>query len=159
MMGLPEFIKKMLGFVEKSEANMKAEQALAAALDKIAELEKENAALKAAGPDGEVAIKQLRTDLDSAKASLLTKEKELVDFKAQAAKDLEAAQNKANEVLASMGISQDQIPPAGAPSGNPKGQGQDPVADLRAKLAKSTDPKEKFVLAQKIRALTSPEGK
>ncbi len=135
----------MLSFANKAEANLVTAEQLAAAKIQIAALTEENEALKSATSSFDVTISGLKTALEAKEADL----KKLQD-------DLQAAQAKANAVIASQGLPIDSIP-AQAPNASISGTATSPLSELRKQLAQATDPKDKFRLSVAIRDLLTPK--
>lgn len=111
---LPDFMARLLGHAELVEKNLKAEAELEKATARIAELESEVAALKAASADGPVRITELTGQLSTLTANLSAKDAEILTLRA----DLATAKATANAVIASQGLPNAQLP-ALDPNQNP----------------------------------------
>ena len=145
-MQLPAFMTKMLGFAEKAETHFDAADKLANATKQVDHLEAELSAANAQidSLTGQVSV------LEASKTEFEIKIKSLSD-------ELTTAKAKANEVIASQGLPMDQVPPAN-PTTSATGATSDPIAELRAQLAKTTDPKEKVRISREIRDRLTPKS-
>jgi hypothetical protein len=147
-MQLPDFIKRMVGFVDKAETHFTAQTQLSEATARIATLETELATAQTSATTATAQVTTLTTERDTARAEVTTHVATITDLTAK----LEAANRKAGEILAAQGLPADSLP---ATSPNPAAGGSvtDPVAKLREKLVATTDPKEKFKISAQIREL------
>lgn len=141
-------MERIIGFADKSEANLTALALLATATARIATLETELTALKATSADGAVTITNLTAQIATAEAATLAKASEITTLQGQ----LEAEKRRAEGVIAGQGLATDLIP-AAALNTNAGGAQRDPIAQLRAQLEASSDPQEKFTLSVQIREL------
>jgi hypothetical protein len=151
---LPEFIKRMLGFADKMEANLSAQAELATAKARITELETGLAALKSSSGTFTVQITDLTAKLETAQNEVNAKGTEVATL----TESLAAEKRKTVEVLAAQGIDINSLPST-APNAAAGGAQVDPIAKLRAQLEASKDPQEKFRLSAQIRELLAKAKK
>lgn len=109
-------MERILGFADKSEANLTATALLATATARIAALETELTDLKASSADGVVTITNLTAQIATAEAATAAKDTELKNVQAE----LATAKGTANAVIASQGLAADKLPPL-----EPRAQGSD----------------------------------
>jgi len=102
-MQLPQFIQRMLGFVEKAEKNLTAEERLATVLK---DLEAAKASLVTANETSAKALADV-------KAALEAKEGEIATLKAA----IDTEKGRANQTIAAQGVPADLLPAAEAGKG------------------------------------------
>jgi chromosome segregation ATPase len=92
-----------------------------------------------------------KTDLETAAykhaETVTAKDNEITELKSK----LTAAENKATEAIAGQSLPADQLPPGSTDTTSMNIDQK--IKAIREKLAKSEDPKEKFILSQEIRSL------
>src|SRR6266446_6102016 len=96
---LPDFMKRMLGFAEKAEANFTATDLLATANARIAALEAELADLKKSSAEAQVQITGLTAELATATNNVSAKDAEIKTINAA----LAASKTKAEDIIAGQG--------------------------------------------------------
>jgi len=156
-MQLPDFIKRMIDHIMKVESHFTAADLLTAANSRIATLEAEAAVAKT-----EIArLTKDSTDFQVSITDLTAKVTARDESLKKAAADLEAANNKANDVIAAQGVPLEQLPPAGDPNASATGVRttiEKQVETLRAQLP-GADAKGRFRISEQIKALLNPAKK
>jgi TolA-binding protein len=109
-MQLPQFIARMLGFAEKVEADLAATKELETVKARIQALEAEVLTCKKAATDAIAERDALNVKLTDLQGKLTARNGEIATLTAQVA----AEKKRANDTLASQGISTEQLPAAGA---------------------------------------------
>ena len=107
-MQLPQFIARMLGFADNVEKNLTAIKDLETANAKIQTLEGALAASKATDEATASSLKTLNAKITQLEATITAKDGEIAKLQAEVA----AEKKRANDTLASLGVSAENLPAA-----------------------------------------------
>jgi septal ring factor EnvC (AmiA/AmiB activator) len=118
-MQLPDFIKRMLGFAEKVEANLTASTELTAAKARVTELEGQVKTANDKIKEHETTIAANTAKISELEASGKAKDTQISDLTGQVATE----KKRANETLAAQGLSPENIPAAETATGGEAGKG------------------------------------
>src|SRR5690348_17217135 len=112
-MQLPDFIKRMLGFAEKVEANLSAEKDLNTARARVAELEGQSAKAKSDLAERDTAITTHAATIADLNTKITAKDQEIASLKTEVANE----KKRANDTLAAQGLPPELVPAAETSAG------------------------------------------
>lgn len=107
-MQLPDFIKRMLGFAEKVEANLSAENDLKTSRARVTELEGQLAKANSDLAERDKNLRHHAETIADLNTKLTTKDQEIGNLKGEVEKE----KKRANDTLAAQGLAPEMIPAA-----------------------------------------------